>query len=528
MDFYRPETNQDTLKALGDIFRAVRAWKFYPQGHPTRRNSLNLAYSSLQQLLAGNTLSLASGRTGFSFPDGGYLKDTSKQATTLAYELFVRRVQKITFLNDLTQEDLLELLKILCMSPEAVQQAGGVDTTMTARGVRTIWVNEFDLTTIHKQRQKVEQTGIVPQGIDESESDSDMTTVIEEQPPESGAQSPEQQLQALIERLTTSVDDDIYLRLVRHAVSCANDLTPLHSPHLLLPLIELLASHANDKGRSEAMREGAQFAIEQIITNSEVLHLVLERTEQDNGISKAALQSILRVGGASAISAAIELMGRTNSIKTRKTLSTMLGNLGETAVPVLVDLMRDSRWFIARNICAILGAIGSDEALPALTNALLHPDLRVKKEAIRSLTLLGGQEAETAIIDVLCGTDAALYPQAITSLGGMKSRKALLELMKIVFSRDLFLKLLSFKLDALAAIASIGDRQVTPHLIKILDERFLLAAARGKQLKTAVAVCLGKIGDTRALPALEKQISGSGEFAAACSEAVAMIEKAEG
>jgi HEAT repeat protein len=529
MDFYRPPTNQGTLDALSSLHRAVRAWKFYPKGHPTRRSSISQAYTAMLQLLDDNTLLLACGRTGFSFPDGESIKDYSGATTALAYELFVRRAQKITFSRDLFQEDLLELVKILCLPPEAIQQSGGFGTMMAARGVRSIWINEFDLAAIGVKRRKVEQTGIIPKGIDDAESGDDTLTGAEQQlPSQPDPLSPEQQLQRLLGRLTTCADDDIYLRLISDAVSCAGNLQSRHEAHLLFPLVELLAVHADDGARSLNMQEVANFAIEQIITTGELLQIVLERTEQDDGLSSEALHAVLKAGGTAAIKSAVELMGHTNSLKVRKIISMTLGRLGENAVPVLLNLMNDSRWFITRNICAILGSIASLEALAALAKSLHHPDLRVRKEAVRSLAQIGGDEAESAIIGILRSTDKALYPQAVASLGGMKSKKSLVELMKIVFSRDLFLKSLPLKIDALAAIATIGERQVTPHLVTFLEARHFLAATRGKRLRAAIAACLGKLGDARALPTLEKLAASGGEVGSACADAIALIEKAEG
>ncbi len=528
MDFYRPATTQGTLDGLATFYRAVRAWRFYPKGHPTRRSALILAHSVLLELLDGNTLSLVCGRTGFSFPDGESIKDASWVTAALAYELFVRRIQKISIFPDLHLEDLVELCRILNLSPEEIQLSGGIDAMMAARGVRTIWVNEFDLAVIRGKRQKVEQTGIIPQGIDEVEQGGDSTPVFEPQSSQPDAPLPELQLQAVMERLTTCNDDDIYLMLTRQAVTCADNLRSFHESHLLLPLIDLLVRHSRDNTRSEIVRERAQFAIEQIMATGEILQIVLARTERGDEVSKETLQAVLTVGGAAAIAEAVELMGRTSNLKVRKMLSTILGSLGEAAVPVLLDLMHDTRWFITRNICAILGSIASRTALTALTKCLHHPDLRVRKEALRSLAHVGGHEAEAAILAVLRGTDAAVHRQAIASLGGMKSRRSLVELMKIACSRDLFLKSLPIKIDALAAIASIGDRQVTPHLIALLEERHLLAAARGKLFKAAIASCLGKLGETRAVPILKNMASAGGELGSACSEALLMIEKSEG
>jgi HEAT repeat protein len=528
MDFYRPTTNQATLDALGTLYRAVRTWRFYPIGHPTRRSSLILSHAAMLNLLDGNTLLLGCGRTGFSFPDGELLKDASGLTAALAYELIIRRVQKITFLEELFQEDLLEFVKILCTSPESIQQSGGFEALMALRGIRSIWVNEFDLTIIRGKRLKIEEAGTIPQGIDDAETDVDIIPVVEQQSPQTDELSPEQQLRALLGKLATCGEEDIYLTLTRQAVSCADYLQSDHKTHLIFPLIELLADHADGEERSKNMRESAQFAIEQIVTTGEILHILLEKIGADFDVPKRALRAVLKAGGTSAITAAIELMGCTNSLKARKTLSTMLASLGEVAVPVLLDLMNDSRWFIVRNICVIFGSIASREALPALTKSLHHPDLRVRKESIRSLAQIGGTESESAILDILHDTEPALYPQAIASLGGMKSRKAVAELIKIVLSRDLFLKSLTLKIDALAAIALIGDRQVTPHLVALLDERHLLAAARGKRLKAAAAACLGKLGDATAVPALKKLASEGGELGSACSDALVMIEKTEG
>ena len=525
MDFYRPPTTQGALDALSNLYRAVRAWRFYPKGHPTRRSSLAAAHAAMQQLMDGHALSLACGRTGFSYPDGEFLKDTSTMSAALAYEFFIRRIQKITFCNDLFQEDLLELFKILCTTPETIHQSGGVDTIMAARGIRSIWVNEFDLTTIQNQRLMIEESGVIPAGIDEAETIDD-TPPADEPPPEE--LTPEQQLAEWLGRLTDCTDDDLYLMLIRHVVASATALQFHQKAQFLFPLLELLDRQARDVTRSKNIREYAHFAIEQIVTSGDTLKSVLEQTGQDIGLSVETLHAVLKAGGTTAITLAIELTGRTTSIKVRKILATALGGLGETAVPALLNAMNDTRWFITRNICVILGAIASNEALPALTHCLHHEDLRVQKEALRSLAHIGGPDAENSIITLLHGSNSALHPQAITSLGAMKSRKSLPLLMNILFSRDIFLKSLPLKISALAAITLIGDRQVTPHLVMLLEERHLLATERWKQLKAALAVSLGKLGDNRAIPTLKKLLTRNDELGTACSEAVALIERAGG
>ncbi|MDD2364737.1 MAG: HEAT repeat domain-containing protein [Desulfuromonadaceae bacterium] len=528
MEFYRPPTTQGTIDALGSVYRAVRAWRFYPQGHPSRRSTLVQAHKAMLELIDNNSLSLSVGRTGFSFPDGEFIKDTSGISAALAYELFIRRVQKITFHHDLFQEDLLELLKILCLSPDMIVNVGGIDSIMAESGIRSIWINEFDLAIIRGKRQKVEENGMTPPGFDEVESGMGWLHLTEEILPREDAATLESQLDRLLERLSLCTDYDTYLILTRQVVAHAETVQVRYAPRLLFPLIELFARHARSESIRENLRECAKFAIEQIVSKDEILQALIEIAGERGAVSKAALIAALKAGGATAVIAAIEMMGRTESLKTRKTLSTALGNLGEASVPALLTLIKDDRWFITRNICAILGMIASSDSLDALIDCLNHADLRVRKTAVRSLAQLKGDEAEIAVIDVLQGKDEALYPQAVTSLGGMKSRKSLPELMKIIFSRDMFLKSLPLKMDALAAVALIGEPQVTPHLAKLLEERHLFAAARGRQLKMAISECLAKVGDERAIPALKNLAAGDGELSASCQEAVEAIERKEG
>ncbi len=250
--------------------------------------------------------------------------------------------------------------------------------------------------------------------------------------------------------------------------------------------------------------------------------------EASDSLSKNALQAVIGCSGAAAIVLAVEQLGLTDNLAVRKSISNLLAGLGEEAVPPLLVMLGDRRWFIVRNVAAVLGTIASPEAVYGLTKCLQHADIRVCKEAVRSLANIGGREAEAALIGVLQQDKPALYPQVIASLGGMKSRKSLVELMKIVLAKDMFLKSLTLKTDALSAVAMIGDRQVTAILTEILVARHFIAAGRWKQLRAAVALCLGKLGDPRALPALKSLSSTSGILGSACCEAVDMIEKSGG
>ncbi len=528
MDFYRPPTNQGAVDALVSVYRALQAWKFYPKRHPTRRSSLENAHSALLGVLDGNDLSFSCKRTGFSFPDGERLTDSTVLSVTLSRELFIRRVIKLTFLSDLRREDLLDFLRIIALPPDTIHKMGGFDKIMIEHGICSIWANEFDLSEIRKKRSKVEARGVTPPSIDEAEGSEEATAPIELQLSQKDETTPELQLQALLGRLATVSDENVYAMLLNQAIECAVVLKSRLDYFAVFPLIELLASHLGDEKRSSTMHEFDRFALEQLSVGDEFLRFTFGRIEQVDGLSKSALQAIIVAGGPPAIMQAVEQLGIASNLAERKTISTLLTNSGEMAVPMLLVPLVDKRWYVVRNICAILGAIACNDAIPGLITCLQHSDIRVCKEAIRSLAKIGGRDAESALIGILRGNDKELYPQAMASLGGIKSRKSLPDLMRILSAKDLLLKSYSTKVDSLAAIAMIGDKQVTPRLLELLAERHILAANSWNLFKVALIQCLGRLGDDRALPALKKHITRSGKLGAACSETIELIERSGG
>jgi len=481
-------------------------------------------------MLDGNDLSLNSGRKCFSFPDGEVLKDTTHISASLSYEFFIRRIQKITFLHDLNEEDLLDFLRILTLPFEVVQKSGGVDKLMEEHGVRTIWVNEYDLSSINGRRQEREAGGKTPQTVEEVESGVDLEWVDDlEQPADTlDDLNSNDELLAILGRLSSTLDEDLYLLAVRQAITCSDTFKSRNDLAALSPLVELLAEHASDADRGEGLRNHARFGLEQLALGDALLAYLLDHTESPDALSHEAMLAVLSAAGPSGINLAIAKMGSTENLAVRKELISLLVGLGAPAVPVILTMMQDKRWYIVRNLCAILGDIGRPEAVPDLLACLKHTDIRVCKESIRSLAKIGGRDAESAIIAVLHGNNSALFSQVIVSLGGMKSRKALAELMYVVCSSDMLLKNLALKLDALGAIAMIGDRQAVPILTKILASRHILARSRWDQLKIAIAGCLARLGDVRALPILKKKASGSGELGRACAEAVETIEHMRG
>jgi HEAT repeat protein len=188
-------------------------------------------------------------------------------------------------------------------------------------------------------------------------------------------------------------------------------------------------------------------------------------------------------------------------------------------------MLQDERWYVVRNMVAILGEIGRRECVAAMKATANHDDQRVRKEAIRSLVKIGGKEAEAIIIGLLADRNQAIVRQSILSLGIMKSKSAMQPLIEIVAERELFLGSLDMKKEALQAIGRIGDRRAGAYLLELLESRHFVVWNRWEELKAHAAAALGQIGDESALPVLKKKAERGGLLGSACSEAVDNIER---
>ena len=122
-----------------------------------------------------------------------------------------------------TRKNLLDFLRSLTIPPDVVQKSGGMDKLMAEHGVRTIWVNEYDLSIINAMRQDREANGRSPQMVDELENSLGQEWGDEHEQSVDIADelNPNDELLAVLARLATTLDEDLYLMAVRQAIACS-------------------------------------------------------------------------------------------------------------------------------------------------------------------------------------------------------------------------------------------------------------------------------------------------------------------
>ncbi len=98
-----------------------------------------------------------------------------------------------------------------------------------------------------------------------------------------------------------------------------------------------------------------------------------------------------------------------------------LDRIGLSAVPALIEALKDPHSYVRERAADVLGAIGQP-AIPALSEALKNQDEEVRKGALRALAFMGGTEREVVspLIEALKNQDTSVRIIALTGLANMR------------------------------------------------------------------------------------------------------------
>lgn len=506
--------------ALAEAYKALKVLSFYPQGHPLLAESLLRAHQAFCGMLKGGGISLLISRNGFSLADGGAI-DGNPMAQTLAGELFIRRVQRLTILPDLTPEDLRSFLALLAIDPREIAGGGGMGQLMGTRRIRTIWANEIDMSVILAKRQTFESGAGEPEGEGEECLSAEPAGGAAAIPP---SPAPDKAIHEIIALMDHEFDDNRYPQLAELLAVKAGVLKAENNCSPLLPVLLSLRAHGADERRSQAQRECARSTLEQVAEGGMAAFLVLQLEGREFS-DKEKLYPILKQLAATVTEPLIDRLCAAETLAARKLLATALVRIGDPAVPFLTSMLKDERWFVVRNMAAILGEIGNRDCVKTLKLSAYHQDNRVRKEAIRSLAKIGGAESEAVLIGLLTTREADVKGQAILWLGVMKSHLAVQPLLEIVRESDMFMSSLPLKLEALQAIGRIGDRRAVPQLLALVKKRRWLTWRSWEPLTTAAVAAIGRLGDESAVEALREMAARGGRLGKACADALDQMER---
>jgi len=258
------------------------------------------------------------------------------------------------------------------------------------------------------------------------------------------------------------------------------------------------AKAAGKQAGDESIQQHA-LQILKTIGNDQTWDLFLNKfTLLEDSLREAAIQTQALLGIA-ALDRLLDTLQSSEEMSDRVRLVRVITEIGRPAAgAICTHLEQGGPWYYLRNLVALLGKIGGPEEVEVLKPLLGHKDLRIQREALNSVYNIGGDRRGPILLNALPAATDKEKVSLVAMLGALKFEDA-----------------------------------VAP-LVKILGSKPSADARTRAQLFEKTCVALGRIGDVRAKPELEKIVAGKGPLKKsftptvqeAAQKALILIEKA--
>lgn len=166
------------------------------------------------------------------------------------------------------------------------------------------------------------------------------------------------------------------------------------------------------------------------------------------------------------------LAGEENRSRRRRFFSFAI-SFGSIIVPEATQFLTDSRWFVVRNMLALLRAVNDKSSLPWIRPCAHHPDLRVRLEAIKALFALDNDVPQSLLEDAINDPDPKVAETTIGLVGSYGIKEAVGPLLTILIGRNLFGKRHALRVRAIKALGEIGLSDALPGLQQFFSDSVL-------------------------------------------------------
>lgn len=145
---------------------------------------------------------------------------------------------------------------------------------------------------------------------------------------------------------------------------------------------------------------------------------------------------------------------------------TILSEAREKAVPLLIENLKSSSFFIRRSCSDLLSKLGDSKIAPKIVPLVKSDNPDLKKTAMDLLSNLGGPEATNTMLELLQDKDWWIRKRAVEGISKLKDPITVEPLLQIIrYEKDpQILK------TAVETIGKIGDSRCARDLLKLLNE----------------------------------------------------------
>ena len=211
------------------------------------------------------------------------------------------------------------------------------------------------------------------------------------------------------------------------------------------------------------------------------------------------LLAVLSRGSEDGAEAVIEELNAAQSMAARRTFFDALVHI-KAGIPALTHMLRDPRWYVARNAADLLGEMQADSAEGELMGLLKHNDDRVRRAAAGALAKLGTTSSVQGLRVALKDSATAVRVRAAGALGrrrGLKSAATLIRALDTEEDSEVQIAILS-------ALGRLATPDAVQKLIKAAQPESRFFKKKPVAYRLAAVQALGEARTPTAMAALQE------------------------
>ena len=203
--------------------------------------------------------------------------------------------------------------------------------------------------------------------------------------------------------------------------------------------------------------------------------------------------------GADGAEALIELMTTSDVLTDRRAYLAALVKCRD-AVPTLIHLLGDKRWYVVRNAADLLGEMRAPEAENALVDTATHREERVRRSVATALARLGTPRSMQTAQQMLGDSVAEVRVHAVQALGATKWPRAVAVLSRALDTEQ------DAEVQAviLAALGRQGTTEAVARLTRAAEPEGRLFKRKPTALRVSAVQALAEANTPAALTSLKR------------------------
>ncbi|VAX28514.1 hypothetical protein MNBD_NITROSPIRAE02-1128 [hydrothermal vent metagenome] len=516
---------QDVKETIQELIKAKKNLRIYPENNPVYARTINNVYSRITTILdSSGSLTLKIKQHDIFF-EGETVYHSDEKEENLALFFFKDGIRELTFNKGLPKKEMEDFLSTLSVDFEREVLDDDIVTLMWEKDFQFIHyivddsILLADETYEERAIEEAKKASNNNEGILSAYEDAfglekesgvnvvpltgeDLGSIIleiENDPHDKSITL----IHLLFEMLAYAEGMGEYKELtgfIGSTLEFAINLGNLEAAVYTLKKIEQSTTEdIYDKDAAVCLKD-----LKRLVNSAKFVKLLGEILDEGAEFNEELLYEFASLLDKSAIPPLIHILGELRNAPARKTIISILSELGKKDIPTIAKGLLDRRWYVVRNIICILRQIGDTSAVEYLTRAVRHPDRRVKKEAIRTLGVMGTGNVLPVLRDCLSDTDELVRLAAVRAIGLIGTPVSKKIILDRITARDFRNKSYNEKKEFYEVIAKWKDSDVIGLLIRNFKRKTLFKRAKNFEIRAAAAHGLGIIGTEEALESLMK------------------------